>query len=101
MFNFQAFLREFVCDFVICFYKIGEALLDTTIRPYVISAVCGDLFNHPEPQDHWVGWVKRGGELVQVERRGIDFRGILQEKGYNQTDVSVCYRLKDLPEVSS
>ena len=92
-FNLRTLLREFVCDIIIFLYKIGEALLDATIRPYIITAVCNDFYDNynddhdfsknDSPFSHHL----HGNHMVYVK------------SSYNDT-ASVCWKLDQLPEVS-
>ena len=43
--NVKLFIIKNICDIVIFVYKIGESLLDSTIRPYILAAVCDDFAN--------------------------------------------------------
>ncbi|XP_076452243.1 proton-coupled folate transporter-like [Babylonia areolata] len=44
-------LGEHRCHIVIFLYKMGEALLDASIRPFISTAVCSDMLHgqHPRP----------------------------------------------------
>ena len=101
--NPRALLREFVCDVVIFLYKIGEALLDATIRPYIVTAVCNDLFDgHGTP---WLPWAdqQQQQQQQQGEDGGQSSSSVVRRSIFNHSyadGASVCWRLDEVPEVS-
>ncbi|KAK7087292.1 proton-coupled folate transporter-like [Littorina saxatilis] len=93
-FNARSFLREFVCDIVIFLYKIGESLLDATIRPYTITAVCRDIFDG-------VNDPGAGLDPWAVHKRALDTDHVSYgSSGYNSSE-TVCLRLHELPEIEA
>ena len=86
-------MREFVCDIIIFLYKIGEALLDATIRPYIITAVCADFYDNYNANDD----VSKDNSPIHHHLDG-DYT-VYAKRSYNDS-ASVCWRLDELPEVS-
>ncbi|XP_076434745.1 proton-coupled folate transporter-like [Babylonia areolata] len=99
----RALLREFVCDVVIFLYKVGEALLDATVRPYIVSAVCRDLYdNRPAPpalqHGSWFSWDSgdpQVGVLPAVPGPGAG-GGV-----WHHHNTTVCERLGQFVEVEA
>ncbi|KAL8576088.1 hypothetical protein ACOMHN_001438 [Nucella lapillus] len=92
--SLRALQREFVCDLVIFLYKVGEALLDATVRPYIVSAVCRDLYDtRPAPLASWVSWDSHPRVDLLPQPLGVEYGAHVPVH-----NVSVCYRLDELPE---
>ncbi|KAK7455713.1 hypothetical protein BaRGS_00039453 [Batillaria attramentaria] len=77
-------VQEYVCDLVIFLFKVGESLLDATIRPYVVSAVCSDLYPEQNYHEYWY-------------QDDHDHYRHITNTIHNATD-DVCGRLSELPE---
>ncbi|KAL8610819.1 hypothetical protein ACOMHN_056674 [Nucella lapillus] len=82
-------VEQYICDIVIFLYKIGEALLDSSIRPYISTVVCSDMF------DNFAGQEDYDADDNEKWLAGKDHHR-LRVRGYSNFTV-VCSELQQLP----
>ena len=93
-------LQEFVCDIIIFLFKAGEALLDSTIRPYIITVVCSDIFSNIQFSEVFND-EKWHSDIAETPEQKLDTLAMLaiQQNMLNRSNQDVCRHIDDFSQV--